>query len=535
MPLVATAQAVPVFDDETALDAQLLELESARDHAIALRLALEQSHLPPVAEDDEEIGLTVAIQELARARDAAMVRRLRVAAHTAAADHDVARKSARASECLRAVVALDRQFAQQIEAAPHRDWARRGDLLEHSCAAAAGADFVAAAAEAAAAAASVEARVELDVDPVEAGGESKKRRRGSEGGVAPERRAEGGMAPPPPRPAERRAGKRVRGVDCTICLEEVEPCHSVCAQLPKDGSGGTSGCSGGSSGCSRSASEPRSADCGHYVCSNCMVRWVRESVQNRKSVVKCCAPGCRATVPTELCKKLLGGESAAYQQLIAVQAEAAIVNKIFCPNRDCSAPMEAPLKSDAGWPCAACPHCGQRMCARCMVAWHEGVSCEHFQRLPPHLRASEDVALLQVAKDKGLRQCPQCNHLVERQVGDCNFVRCRCECSFCYACGTPYASTEPTATNSHGTPGCGCSLFAELMPHADIAAVVCEAARPPPPPPARPRPPQDRLCHCGENAFAYACVNFLCLRCCQAVGVHCPRHGPRRGNPNRRR
>lgn len=68
--------------------------------------------------------------------------------------------------------------------------------------------------------------------------------------------------------------------------------------------------------------------------------------------------------------------------------------------------------------------------------------------------------MLRIVAERGWRRCPSpgCGHAVERTDG-CNHVRCKCGCSFCYACGSAYASTEPTAHNVHGTAGCACPLF----------------------------------------------------------------------------
>jgi hypothetical protein len=91
----------------------------------------------------------------------------------------------------------------------------------------------------------------------------------------------------------------------------------------------------------------------------------------------------------------------------------------------------------------------------------QGLTCKDFQALPPEQRSAEDAAVHHIARRQAWKRCPAqgCGHLVERSDG-CNHVLCLCGCSFCYACGAPYADTQPTADNAHGTPGCSCSLFA---------------------------------------------------------------------------
>ncbi|KAI5834944.1 hypothetical protein K523DRAFT_360231 [Schizophyllum commune Tattone D] len=107
--------------------------------------------------------------------------------------------------------------------------------------------------------------------------------------------------------------------------------------------------------------------------------------------------------------------------------------KLYCPNKQCSALVQA--HEDADEPRAECPSCMQAMCVPCRVAWHQDLSCEEFQALPPDERDPEDRALLELARAQSWRRCPECMVIVELTVG-CNHMICRCGTHFCFRCGS---------------------------------------------------------------------------------------------------
>eukprot|EP00882_Tetradesmus_deserticola_P013459 GHRQ01014291.1.p1 GENE.GHRQ01014291.1~~GHRQ01014291.1.p1 ORF type:complete len:172 (-),score=20.74 GHRQ01014291.1:253-768(-) len=97
------------------------------------------------------------------------------------------------------------------------------------------------------------------------------------------------------------------------------------------------------------------------------------------------------------------------------------------------------------------------------VVYVQGMTCAQFQALPPELRSIEDAAMLRMAQQQAWKRCPAagCGHVVERTEG-CNHMRCRCGVDFCYACGSAYSSSQPSADNVHGIPGCSCPLFPHM-------------------------------------------------------------------------
>ncbi|KAJ7637178.1 hypothetical protein FB45DRAFT_789450 [Roridomyces roridus] len=106
---------------------------------------------------------------------------------------------------------------------------------------------------------------------------------------------------------------------------------------------------------------------------------------------------------------------------------------LYCPNPKCSAVVQTPEDSED--PQAVCPSCQLLMCVPCRVAWHNGISCEQYQALPPDERSPEDRLLHELAKAKNWRRCPSCSFLVELVYG-CNHMTCRCGTHFCFRCGS---------------------------------------------------------------------------------------------------
>ena len=216
--------------------------------------------------------------------------------------------------------------------------------------------------------------------------------------------------------------------------------------------------------------------CGHALCSGCFEPYLESLVANGRAEVTCCQPDCNGVITIERCSEVLGS-APIIMKLRQMQNEDALTHKVFCANNQCSAVFDAVYATLGtngvkSWPKVQCPRCCMDMCADCRVPWHLDVKCDSFQKLPGDFRDQADLDLLRLAAEQQFRKCPSCGELVEKRLGDCNFIKCRCLCEFCYCCGVRYKKHTPTANNVHGSPGCECALFDNVKPHEDAAAVI---------------------------------------------------------------
>lgn len=231
--------------------------------------------------------------------------------------------------------------------------------------------------------------------------------------------------------------------------------------------------------------------CDHAFCHACLKHYIFLKVQEHVAPIHCCSPQCMDLIEPDLVRRLVGSDIAdAHERNLA---EAAMSNKVFCPFADCGEAYE--LEEEVAE--VRCMQCKKHFCATCRVPWHEGFTCQEYQDLPDHLRAPEDVALLQMARRNRWRTCPECRNLLSKQEGDCNWMRCRCACCFCFRCGNKYLDDAEHAGNVHGHAGCMCPLFedtggedGEPAP-LDLLQPPQQPQQPQPEQPQQPRPEQD--------------------------------------------
>ncbi|KAJ9178878.1 hypothetical protein P3X46_010725 [Hevea brasiliensis] len=180
--------------------------------------------------------------------------------------------------------------------------------------------------------------------------------------------------------------------------------------------------------------------CLHSYCSDCISKYVATKIQESITVITCPGLNCKAVLELETCRdKLNKGvidlwEEALCEKLISCS------QRFYCPFKDCSAML---VNDNEGEDIreAECPFCNRLFCARCYVPWHSGVECEVYQRLNEDERGRQDLMVMELARDKKWRRCPQCKFFVEKTEG-CLRIPCRCSFQFCYACGSEWTESH---------------------------------------------------------------------------------------------
>ncbi|KAF7014928.1 hypothetical protein CFC21_028853 [Triticum aestivum] len=151
--------------------------------------------------------------------------------------------------------------------------------------------------------------------------------------------------------------------------------------------------------------------CGHAFCSGCVAQYVAAKLGENVARVKCPDPSCKnGAVEPESCFGIISSDLLDKWGFLLCES-ALGGKKMYCPFRE--------------W----------LFCARCAAPWHAGVGCKEFQELGQDERGREDFLLRRLAGRQRWQRCPQCKMYVEKSEG-CNYIKCRCGCSFCYRCAS---------------------------------------------------------------------------------------------------
>jgi E3 ubiquitin-protein ligase RNF144 len=179
--------------------------------------------------------------------------------------------------------------------------------------------------------------------------------------------------------------------------------------------------------------------CGHDFCSSCVAEYVAVKLGENLARVECPDPSCGGVgaVEPDSCRGIISSDLLDKWGLLLCES-ALGAKKVYCPYKECSAPLLA--DGDAGAAAiveAECPHCHRLFCARCAAPWHAEIGCREFQQLGQDERGREDLLLRQLAGRKMWQRCPKCQMYVEKSEG-CNYIKCRYSCAHWTELGCTY-------------------------------------------------------------------------------------------------
>jgi IBR domain, a half RING-finger domain len=199
-------------------------------------------------------------------------------------------------------------------------------------------------------------------------------------------------------------------------------------------------------------------DCRHEICSPCARKYIETIAQERTTFPVPC-PSCRGELDPLSCLATLAGTGEPFALFEKFVVEKMYMKHVrYCPNERCAQAFDwcddEDFKHFEDRFKVLCSFCSTEFCVECKVPWHEGKSCEAY-----HAEKMGDDALLKLAKVNKWTPCPECGELIEKRIGDCHYVRCRCGIGFCHGCGVSYRSDMATSRNTHGTPDCLCGLW----------------------------------------------------------------------------
>ncbi|KAI8057974.1 hypothetical protein BDF22DRAFT_16144 [Syncephalis plumigaleata] len=131
-------------------------------------------------------------------------------------------------------------------------------------------------------------------------------------------------------------------------------------------------------------------------------------------------------------------------------------NKIYCPNKRCSALLDVAHVKDNENAVIVCHQCLHVACVQCRVPWHNGYACHEYNVLPPDVRNNEDEEVFRMARQYQWARCINCRTLVELYEGS-NHITCQCGTQFCYQCNGPWNELTRQCTRHQ------CSLWSKEM------------------------------------------------------------------------
>ncbi|MBA0722841.1 hypothetical protein Golax_003482, partial [Gossypium laxum] len=158
--------------------------------------------------------------------------------------------------------------------------------------------------------------------------------------------------------------------------------------------------------------------CSHFYCIECTVKYIKSKLDDNVSRIQCPVTDCEGVLDPDFCREILPRDL--FNRWGKALCESALLGseKLYCPYKDCSALLvndgEKRIKR------FPCPLCKRVFCVQCKVAWHSGADCIKFQKLK---NIGSDAMLVDLAKRKKWRQCPNCSIYVEKSAGCC-YVKC---------------------------------------------------------------------------------------------------------------
>ncbi|XP_023734994.1 E3 ubiquitin-protein ligase RSL1 [Lactuca sativa] len=172
--------------------------------------------------------------------------------------------------------------------------------------------------------------------------------------------------------------------------------------------------------------------CSHLFCSDYIRQHVSMKIKENIAKVKCPEPKCKGLIGPEICRSIVPNEVLERWEDALCESLILGSQKFYCPFKDCS----AMLVDDGGeaMTSSECPNCNRLFCAQCKVAWHSGMDCIEYKSLKEYEINPKYLMLMELAKNKNWKRCPDCNFYVEKRSGY-EIIRCRCGNLFCYRCG----------------------------------------------------------------------------------------------------
>ncbi|CAH1229647.1 DHX8 [Branchiostoma lanceolatum] len=172
--------------------------------------------------------------------------------------------------------------------------------------------------------------------------------------------------------------------------------------------------------------------CGHRYCHECIKLQLTTAIRSQDYPIRCGTDGCSREFFLRDLRLLLN--QADFRQLVTGSLNT-FVNKSGgryrpCPTPDCPSVYRCVSEEEGEGQVFQCCKCNKRLCTRCHVDMHDGMSCGTWQIF----KGDPDDTLREWMKDKtDVKFCPKCSWVIEKTAG-CQHMECRCGAHICWIC-----------------------------------------------------------------------------------------------------
>ncbi|XP_035685761.1 ATP-dependent RNA helicase DEAH11, chloroplastic-like [Branchiostoma floridae] len=172
--------------------------------------------------------------------------------------------------------------------------------------------------------------------------------------------------------------------------------------------------------------------CGHRYCHDCIKLQLTSDIRSQKFPIICATGGCSREFFLRDLRLLLN--QADFRQLVTGSLNAFVIKSGSryrpCPTPDCPSVYRCVTEEEGEGLVFQCCVCDKRLCTRCHVDMHDGMSCATWQIF----KGDKDDTLRDWMKDKtDVKLCPKCNWVIEKIAG-CQHMTCRCGAHICWIC-----------------------------------------------------------------------------------------------------
>jgi hypothetical protein len=186
--------------------------------------------------------------------------------------------------------------------------------------------------------------------------------------------------------------------------------------------------------CTSDVVEPLILECGHAYCSECLVHLLTSAVD---FPIECIFQDCHHVPALRTLQRI--ASPLQYRRLLETAFRTLLRGHDSlheCPTTSCVQLWtdRASSVESASSRLTQCSTCLIRICTRCKVEEHNGMSCDEFQRSKSLHRSERLLAAWRAERGADVKECPNCGAITERAEG-CPHIHCtQCKRHWCWEC-----------------------------------------------------------------------------------------------------